>query len=404
MVTQWLKLIADRSQVPRPAFSMSSRYSRFSSLPPGVLGDVCGEVILTVSDVIWTNGVDHPCCVCAKWWGEPGDGVLLWPAVTSEHGSTPAPDPEATTATYAVASGPEQLARYMSDMRVLVLDVFSAATDSPSRPPLGHAYLHLGLAHFETEFRERLAVYDAADAEVGKLDVSLVVRFAAAVGAQSLTAPEAAEWVGKTPWLACGAAAGGASLSTASSFALNEKLAIFDPSLPLLPEDDRTVLPDHPRWRADADADTADADPDADATDAADADLDAADGGGGSVLAEGAVFHTPIPGPLRSLSPRRSHESRRRRARHTVGDIDLRAAPPLPSALLARQGGGAASGGASIRGRATNGRAASAPYETGRAARSRARLGAAPESLDDGLTQQMDSSTAAGQRGFERRW
>ena len=183
---------------------MSSRYSRFSSLPPGVLGDVCGEVILTVSDVIWTNGVDHPCCVCAKWWGEPGDGVLLWPAVTSEHGSTPAPDPEATTATYAVASGPEQLARYMSDMRVLVLDVFSAATDSPSRPPLGHAYLHLGLAHFETEFRERLAVYDAADAEVGKLDVSLVVRFAAAVGAQSLTAPEAAEWVGKTSWLACG--------------------------------------------------------------------------------------------------------------------------------------------------------------------------------------------------------
>ena len=36
---------------------------------------------------------------------------------------------------------------------------------------------------------------------------------------------------------------GGTSASVASSFALNEKRALFDSSLPLLPDSDRTVLP-----------------------------------------------------------------------------------------------------------------------------------------------------------------
>ena len=63
------------------------------------------------------------CCVRVKWWGEPQDGMLLWPQPAER--STPFSSGRrgATTAAYAITCGPQQLAKYLGDMRTLVLDV-----------------------------------------------------------------------------------------------------------------------------------------------------------------------------------------------------------------------------------------------------------------------------------------
>ena len=251
------------------------------TLPPvAPLAAVRGNLTLMVSEVSWAKKTrrDGDCCVAVKWWGEPGDGGFLWPTCTTKAAPTRR---GATTIAYAVTAGPQQLASYLMDMRTLVLDVHTVAPGEPAPtpgcPPLGLAYLHLALAHFETPFCANLPVYDPSDVEVGELAVTLLVSFGVPTAQPSVAASYVSQpafahamlgqspssdvlattgvapgHMGGMPWVCCGvgggigAGAGGAvaagATSVASSFALNEKLAMFDASLPLLPAADYTVL------------------------------------------------------------------------------------------------------------------------------------------------------------------
>ena len=144
------------------------------TLPPGVRGAQRGELLLSIDELAlaapWASGA---CGVRIKWWGEPGDGTVLLP-------SQPGCAPQTPTG-YAINCGPEQLARYLADMRVLVLDVLDLAAPAPHA--LGHAYLHLSEAHFGAPLCETLAVYTEAEEELAQLRVSLLVRFAPGAGA-----------------------------------------------------------------------------------------------------------------------------------------------------------------------------------------------------------------------------
>ena len=105
---------------------------------------------------LWANHVR------VKWWGEPGDGRLLWcaPAAPS-HLSTclerlctsrarrPAHSDEgedgSATLRYDIACGPQQLAKYLADMRMLVLNLEQAdgegeAGERPCYPALDLPY------------------------------------------------------------------------------------------------------------------------------------------------------------------------------------------------------------------------------------------------------------------------
>ena len=124
------------------------------TLPPGVRGAQRGELLLSIDELAlaapWASGA---CGVRIKWWGEPGDGTVLLP-------SQPGCAPQTPTG-YAISCGPEQLARYLADMRVLVLDVLDLAAPAPHA--LGHAYLHLSEAQFGAPLCETLAVYTEAE-------------------------------------------------------------------------------------------------------------------------------------------------------------------------------------------------------------------------------------------------
>ena len=191
------------------------------TLPPGVRGAQRGELLLSIDELAlaapWASGA---CGVRIKWWGEPGDGTVLLP-------SQPGCAPQTPTG-YAISCGPEQLARYLADMRVLVLDVLDLAAPAPHA--LGHAYLHLSEAHFGAPLCETLAVYTEAEEELAQLRVSLLVRFAPGAGA-SLNS--SVELPSRLPHRLSSRPLSG---SVRDSFVLNEKRAMFDAShkLPML--------------------------------------------------------------------------------------------------------------------------------------------------------------------------
>ena len=191
------------------------------TLPPGVRGAQRGELLLSIDELAlaapWASGA---CGVRIKWWGEPGDGTVLLP-------SQPGCAPQTPTG-YAINCGPEQLARYLADMRVLVLDVLDLAAPAPHA--LGHAYLHLSEAHFGAPLCETLAVYTEAEEELAQLRVSLLVRFAPGAGA-SLNS--SVELPSRLPHRLSSRPLSG---SVRDSFVLNEKRAMFDAShkLPML--------------------------------------------------------------------------------------------------------------------------------------------------------------------------
>ena len=105
---------------------------------------------------LWANHVR------VKWWGEPGDGRLLWCALAApSHQSTclerlctsrarrPAHSDEgedgSATLRYDIACGPQQLAKYLADMRMLVLNLEQAdgegeAGERPCYPALDLPY------------------------------------------------------------------------------------------------------------------------------------------------------------------------------------------------------------------------------------------------------------------------
>ena len=231
-----------------------------------------GSLTLMASELTWSRSSHprDPCCVRVKWWGEAGDGVLLWPASASAapfsgHGG-------ATSVAYTITCSPPQLGKYLMDMRTLVLDVHPARAGAPTAAAAGHAYLHLALAHFETPFVASLPIYTADEVEIGHVTVTLLVSFGGGGGGAATPQPgslaASVDGLGVPPvegafphgadeedaaraGVGGGCVVGGGaarvsmdgSISVASSFALNEKLALFDADLPLLPDSDRTILP-----------------------------------------------------------------------------------------------------------------------------------------------------------------
>uniref|UniRef100_A0A8C4UY56 C2 domain containing 3 centriole elongation regulator n=1 Tax=Falco tinnunculus TaxID=100819 RepID=A0A8C4UY56_FALTI len=97
-----------------------------TSLPPLVEGPLRCFLRCTVSRVLWT--APRPLAaalVRLRWWGETSDGTVFQPAWR------PGQPAEGATARYAVRCGPRQLAAYLTDMGVLVLEVMSKRDHLP---------------------------------------------------------------------------------------------------------------------------------------------------------------------------------------------------------------------------------------------------------------------------------
>ena len=142
-----------------------------------------------VSEVSWSSAsrARESCCVRVRWWGEPVDGVLLWPAHASR-----ASRRGTSTASYTLTCGPQQLAKYLMDMRTLVLDVCVETHDAAAAPVtlVGHAYLHLALAHFEAPFCAQLPIYapNQSETALGVLSTTLLVSYGAQTPQPSVAA------------------------------------------------------------------------------------------------------------------------------------------------------------------------------------------------------------------------
>ncbi|NWU74088.1 C2CD3 protein, partial [Onychorhynchus coronatus] len=95
-----------------------------TSLPPLVQGPPRCFLRCTVSRVVWA-APKPPVLVRLRWWGETSGGTLFQPA------SRPGHPAGRTTARFPVRCGPRQLAAYLADMGVLVLEVLTKLDHLP---------------------------------------------------------------------------------------------------------------------------------------------------------------------------------------------------------------------------------------------------------------------------------
>lgn len=144
-----------------------------------------------------------------KWWGEANDGCILrcvrggLPssrrapvtlirtltlipnankhltltlfALRPTDAAEPALD---ATATYHINCSREQLAKYLNDMRVLVIDLISEAPEGPALAHVhGHAYLHLAMLSFDQLCSLELSVYDEYSLEIARVRVNVHIDF-----------------------------------------------------------------------------------------------------------------------------------------------------------------------------------------------------------------------------------
>ncbi|KAL3925637.1 MAG: hypothetical protein SGPRY_003600 [Prymnesium sp.] len=277
------------------------------TLPPGLFAELRGICSLSLSQLTWNDQCFvESACMRIKWWGEANDGCILRPTDAAE----PALD---ATATYHINCSREQLAKYLNDMRVLVIDLISEAPEGPALAHVhGHAYLHLAMLSFDQLCSLELSVYDEYSLEIARpakaaahvqkktqLLCEHPGKAAAGLSRRTPRAPRAAEGgarealpqlgseircgltacqirrnrierdeasgesiflskhlhgrlhvlvllsaADRNPDLSvqwsCGSIAIVSALS--SSFILNEKRALFDSSLPLLPQQDTPVV------------------------------------------------------------------------------------------------------------------------------------------------------------------
>uniref|UniRef100_A0A8C3LK67 C2 domain containing 3 centriole elongation regulator n=1 Tax=Chrysolophus pictus TaxID=9089 RepID=A0A8C3LK67_CHRPC len=101
-----------------------------TSLPPLVEGPPrC--VLRTVGGIVWTPSRAPSAAVLVRlrWWGETSDGTVFHPASK--------PGQAAGSSRYAVRCGPRQLAAYLTDMGMLVLEVLT----KPDRLPVGRVQI-----------------------------------------------------------------------------------------------------------------------------------------------------------------------------------------------------------------------------------------------------------------------
>ncbi|NXK69492.1 C2CD3 protein, partial [Sylvietta virens] len=101
-----------------------------TSLPPLVQGPPRCFLRCTVSRVLWA-APQPPAVVRLRWWGETSGGTVFQPA------ARPGQPAGRTSARFAVRCGPRQLAAYLADMGVLVLEVLTKL----DHLPLGRAQI-----------------------------------------------------------------------------------------------------------------------------------------------------------------------------------------------------------------------------------------------------------------------
>ncbi|KAM9170693.1 C2 domain-containing protein 3 isoform 1-T1 [Pangshura tecta] len=146
-----------------------SDISPSTSLPPLVEGQLRCFLKLTVSKILWM--VSKPptsVLIRVRWWGETSDGTLFNPRNTSQTEQKAVK----TTTRYAIRCGPKQLASYLTDMGVLVLEVMT----KPDHLPIGRAQINglsqLSPSHPISGF---FTVISPTSEKLGELQVSLVL-------------------------------------------------------------------------------------------------------------------------------------------------------------------------------------------------------------------------------------
>ncbi|NWY31931.1 C2CD3 protein, partial [Pheucticus melanocephalus] len=135
------------------------------SLPPLVRGPARCWLRCSVPRVLWA-GPQPAAVVRLRWWGESSGGTVLQPAGRA---GQPA---GRTCARFAVRCGPRQLAAYLADMGVLVLEVLTKR----DHLPLGRAQVtklsQLSPSH---PIKGSFAVVSPTSEKLGELQVSLVL-------------------------------------------------------------------------------------------------------------------------------------------------------------------------------------------------------------------------------------
>ncbi|NXB11281.1 C2CD3 protein, partial [Cnemophilus loriae] len=136
-----------------------------TSLPPLVQGPPRCFLRCTVSRVLWA-APQPPAVVRLRWWGETSGGTVFQPA------ARPGQPAGRTSARFAVRCGPRQLAAYLADMGVLVLEVLTKL----DHLPLGRAHItklsQLSPSH---PVKGSFAVVSPTSDKLGELQVSLVL-------------------------------------------------------------------------------------------------------------------------------------------------------------------------------------------------------------------------------------
>ncbi|NXY60159.1 C2CD3 protein, partial [Callaeas wilsoni] len=136
-----------------------------ASLPPLVRGQPRCFLRCTVSRVLWA-APQPPAVVRLRWWGETSGGTVFQPA------SRPGQPAGRTSARFTVRCGPRQLAAYLADMGVLVLEVLTKL----DHLPLGKAHItklsQLSPSH---PIKGSFPVVSPTSDKLGELQVSLVL-------------------------------------------------------------------------------------------------------------------------------------------------------------------------------------------------------------------------------------
>uniref|UniRef100_A0A669R0X4 C2 domain containing 3 centriole elongation regulator n=1 Tax=Phasianus colchicus TaxID=9054 RepID=A0A669R0X4_PHACC len=137
-----------------------------TSLPPLVEGPPRCVLRCTVGRIVWTASKAPSAAVLVRlrWWGETSDGTVFHP--------TSKPGQAAGSSRYAVRCGPRQLAAYLTDMGMLVLEVLT----KPDRLPVGRVQIselsQLSPSHPISGF---FTIVSPTADKLGELQVSLVL-------------------------------------------------------------------------------------------------------------------------------------------------------------------------------------------------------------------------------------
>ncbi|NXU95480.1 C2CD3 protein, partial [Xiphorhynchus elegans] len=135
------------------------------SLPPLVRGPPRCFLRCTVPSVAWAAPTP-PVLVRMRWWGDTSGGTVFQPA------SRPGHPAGRTTARFPVRCGPRQLAAYLADMGVLVLEVLTKL----DRLPIGRVQItklsQLSPSH---PIKGSFPVMSPTSDKLGELQVSLVL-------------------------------------------------------------------------------------------------------------------------------------------------------------------------------------------------------------------------------------